>query len=294
MNSHVRHFWSRFRWALVIGAGGSLLALGATQWPRFDATVVPATAGLLLLSAVCRIIRPDDPRRARRVLGLAVAAFALHLAIGMVINRSHTLVGYLGGDAITYDQGARAIAARWQGARVPFPVLGPGKEGFYYALAGLYWVFGAFPVAGLAMNAFFAAALVPLLHDLTERLFGSDAGWWAAVIVTVQPGFLIWTSQLLREAGVIFVLALALNCAVRISTRASPGPLVLLAADLALALTFRADVALAAAAGLAAGSILARKQIVSSVLSAAVVAGMVVVLVGAVGLGRNGYQASSA
>jgi hypothetical protein len=42
-----------------------------------------------------------------------------------------------------------------------------------------------------------------------------------------------------------------------------------------------------------AGLILGRRQVVSSILSAVAVAGMVIVLVGAVGVGRNGYQASS-
>ncbi len=293
MNSPPREIWPRLRAVMAVGATGLLLALGATRFPAFDAEAVPTVAGLLLLLGVCSIVRPEDPGIARRIRRLAVLAFMVHLAIGMVINRSRTLVGYLGGDAITYDQGARVIVARWQGAMIPFPHLGPGKEGFYYALAGLYWAFGVFPVAGLALNAFFAAALVPLFYDLTRRLFGPEAGWYAALIVILQPGFLVWTSQLLREAGILFFLTVALACAIRLADRASPGPVFFLAADLALALTFRADVALVAAAGLTAGLILGRRQDFGSIISAAAVAGMVIVLVGAIGLGHSGYKASS-
>jgi Dolichyl-phosphate-mannose-protein mannosyltransferase len=283
---------SGWRLAAVAGAG-LILAAGATRYPFFDAAVVPLAAGLLLLLAVCHVVRPEDNRVARRVLRLSLAAFVAHAAIGIVINQSPTLIQYLGGDAVTYDQGARMIVAHWHDASVPLPPMGGGKEGFYYAVGGLYWIFGAYPIAGLALNAFFASALVPLLYDLTRRLVGPEAGWWAAVIVTVQPGFLVWTSQLLREAGVIFFLAVGLACTLRLAARASPRPALVLAIDLSLLFTFRADVGLVAAAGLAAGLILGRKHVAGALVTAVLVLGMVGVLVGAVGVGRAGYRAST-
>jgi len=288
-----RRILSLFWRIAIIGGAGLLLALGATRYPLFDAAVVPLLAGLLLLLSVCHVLRPADDAEAQRILRLCLGAFAAHVAIGLIINHSPSLVQYFGGDAVTYDQGARMIVAHWHNQAMPLPIMGAGKEGFYYALGGLYWVFGAYPVAGLALNAFFASALVPVLHDVTRRLFGSHAGWWAALIVTFQPGFLIWTSQLLREAGVIFFLAVALDCTLRLTTRATAGPALVLAADIALLLTFRADVALVAAGGLMAGLILGRKRVVGALLTAVLVLGMVAVLVGAVGLGRAGYHAST-
>ena len=277
----------------AVGGAGLILAAGATRYPFFDAAVVPLAAGLLMLLAVCHVLRPEDNRVATRILRLSLVAFVAHAAIGIVINQSPTLIQYLGGDAVTYDQGARMIVAHWHDASVPLPQMGGGKEGFYYAVGGLYWIFGAYPVAGLALNAFFASALVPLLYDVTRRLVGPEAGWWAAVIVTVQPGFLVWTSQLLREAGVIFFLAVALAGTLRLATRASPGTALVLAIDLSLLLTFRADVGLVAAAGLAAGLILGRKHVAGAAVTAVLVLGMVAVLVGAVGVGRAGYRAST-
>ena len=277
----------------MVATSGLVLALGATRAPVLDAAVVPLVAGFLLLLAVCRAVRPDDTFSAHRVLVLAGASFAAHFLIGIAINSSPTWVQYLGGDAVTYDQGARAIVAHWANAAAPFPYVGPGKEGFYYLLAGLYRVFGAFPVAGLAINAWFSASLVPLLYDITRRLFGAKAGWYAALIVMLQPGFLIWTSQLLREAGLIFFLAVALDCTIRLATRPSMGPALILAADVTLMLTFRADVGLMSAGTLAVGLVIGRRKISTSALSVGAVLLLVAVLVGAVGLGRNGYQATS-
>ncbi|MDP9074436.1 MAG: hypothetical protein M3N98_09745, partial [Actinomycetota bacterium] len=248
----------------MAGGAGLVLALGATVYPLVDAVIVPLVAFGLLLVALCSALRPDDRIAAQRVLRLCLAAFVAHVVIGAIIVNSHQLVIYLGSDAVGYDNAARQIVAHWHDSIVAMPVMGLGKEGFYYALAGLYRVLGVHPVVGVVLNGFFAAALVPLFYDLTRRFFGSAAGWWAAVIVTLQPGFLIWTSQLLREAGVLFFLAVALNCASRIASRASPWPLVILAADLTLLLTFRSDVALVAASGLAAGLIVGHRRVVGA------------------------------
>ncbi len=97
-----------------------------------------------------------------------------------------------------------------------------------------------------------------------------------------------------REAGVVFFLALGLACTMRLVDRATPGPALILVADVAMLLTFRADVALVAAGGLAAGLILGRRRIVGALFTGALVVGMVAILVGGVGLGRSGYRASTA
>lgn len=284
---------SKWRWIPVAVATGLVLAVGSALIPVLDAAIVPTTAGILLLLLVCQAVRPDDSQSARRVMTVAVAVFFAHMLVGLVISQSANFAHSLASDATTYDDGARMIVAHWHHASSPLPRMSPGKEGFYYSLATLYWAFGPFPLAGLALNAFFGAALVPILFDATRRLFGADAGWWAVVIVSLQPGFLVWTSQLLREAGALFFLVVGLNCAIRLATRASFSLALMLAADLGLFLTYRADVALIIAAGLAVGLTLSRREIIGGFLVAATVIAMGVVLVFAVGLGRSGYQLST-
>ncbi|HEX3426029.1 MAG TPA: hypothetical protein VHT30_07850 [Acidimicrobiales bacterium] len=280
-------------WApLAVAAAAAVLAAGAVH-AEIDAVVIPLVAALLILLGVCRLLLPTGTPIGRRVTHLAFVVLALHLLIGVVINSSSTLVSYLGGDAITYNQGAQAIVAHWRNSSAPFPFIGPGKEGFYYLLAGLYWAFGAFPVAGLAINALFSASLVPVMFDLTRRLFGLRAGWVAALIISFQPGFLIWTSQLLREAGVMLFLGVAVNCAVRVSHETKLAPMVILALDLTALLTFRADVAIMAAGGLGVGILLGRRQVVGRALSVAAVTAVMVLLVTAVGVGNKGYQYTS-
>lgn len=283
---------SNVRWVAIAIGTGFVLAVGAALKPSLDAAIIPMVAGILLLLLVCRLVRPEDDRSARRVIAVSLAAFAAHLIIGLIITRSASFAHSLASDATTYDSGARVIVAHWHHAS-ELPVMSKGKEGFYYALAGLYWAVGPYPLAGLLLNALFAAAMVPLLFDLTQRMFGTDAGWWAVVIVTLQPGFLVWPSQLLREAGVLFFLLVALCCAYRLATRATLTVAVILAADIGLFLTFRADVALIVAAGLAVALTLGRRQVVGGFFIAATVVAMSMVLILAIGLGRSGYLSST-
>ena len=214
----MRRLTPRGAWVLVIAPvvlGASMLAA-----PVVVAAVVPTTFMLVCLLVLVRLVATFDGERAlsRRVGRWAFAAFAAHLVIGLLITSSFQLTTYFGGDALQYHYGAQELISHWQfGTPRPGKILAPGKSGFTWLLTGLYLVFGPHPVAGLAVNAFFAAGLVPLMTDTTRRLFGSAAAWYVPPLVLLPVGFLLWPSQLLREAGILFFIAASVNAATRLS-----------------------------------------------------------------------------
>ncbi len=274
--------------ALVIGS-----ALGATvvRLRAVIALVVPAVLGLLVLIALVRwLIRWPDGDAQRRILRWTIISFIVHIIFGLIsTNISYEIRYYLGTDSISYDLIAQAIVQHWTEGE-PLPLVPSGKEGFYYMLAGLYWLFGTHTAAGLAVNAVLAAALVPVMADLTYRLFGPLAARYAALLVVVFPGLFLWTSQLMREAGMLFLLAVALNCSVRLVDRVSPAPLIGLSAALILAFTFRAWVALIVAAGLVVGITLGRSRITSGLATGVGIVVVVAAVMGTSGLGYSGYK----
>jgi hypothetical protein len=190
------------------------------------ALVIPTTFAVLALIALVKaLIRwPDDPQAQRRILRWTLGGFAAHLAFGLVITSLSASLPLLRSDALAYHGLADEIVRHWS-TGVPAPPLPAGKEGFYYLLAGLYWVFGSHTAAGLAVNAMLAAALVPVVSDLTHRLFGVSAARYVPPLLVLLPGIFLWTSQLLKEASVLFLIALAANCAVRMTARLSLGAL---------------------------------------------------------------------
>ncbi len=141
------------------------------------------------------------------------------------------------------------------------------------------------------MNAALAAALVPLVSDTTRRLFGAEAAARVAPIVVLMPGLFLWTSQLIKEAAILALIALSLNCAVRVMDRIALRPLIALTVSLALLFSFRGWVALVVAGGLVAAIAFGRRQLVTGVGTAMGVLGFVVVLL-SFGIGYSGYQAA--
>ncbi len=272
--------------AVVLGAG-------VVHGRALVALALPAVLGaLLLIALVERLLRGADDDARRRVLRWTMVSFAAHLAFGLAVtNAGYDVRYYLATDSLSYHRLATELVGHWTDG-TPIPFIPSGKEGFYYMLAGLYWVFGTHEAAGLAVNAVLAAALVPLTSDTTRRLFGEAAARYAGPLVVLLPGMFLWTSQLMKEAGMLFLLAVALNCAVRLVDRMSPAPLVFLTLSLVLAFTFRAWVALVVAAGILIAVAVSSRHLLAGLgngLSSLIV--VAAVMLGS-GVGYSGYQAA--
>ncbi|MGI8755003.1 MAG: hypothetical protein ACR2MB_03915 [Acidimicrobiales bacterium] len=246
--------------------------------------------GVLAVVATTQLLigRFDDPEAVLLVCRWALASLGVHLAVGLIVVNSGALTSFLGPDAITYDLLATQIAAHWShGAAMPS--LPGGKEGYFYVLAGIYWIFGHSTWAGVALNATLAALLAPVVTDTTWRLFGRPAARYATAIVVVVPGMVLWTSQLLKEAAFVFLVAVAANCAVRLAHRYSAGPLVVLAVVLPVLLTFRSQLGLAVGAGIFAGIVLGRGEVVGGLVGGFLVAVLAAGVV-SLGVGSSGYD----
>ena len=280
-------------WAFTAGAvvTAAVLGVAIVKEPLVVALVVPGVAVVLIVVAVTRYLTASSDARLRRwVTGWTLAAFAIHLAAGIVILSSPTLISYFGGDATTYSTGALGIFQHWtQGGSLPTN-LPAGKTGFYYMLAALFFTFGVHAQAGMIVNAAMAALVVPLLCDATYRHFGPAAVRAVPVMATLLPGFLIWGSQLLREAGVYFFMAVAINCAVRLLHRTSLTALLMMVGAIALMVTFRADVALVAGGALAIAITVGRRNVGGGLASGLGAVALVLALVLGGGLGYSGYR----
>lgn len=274
--------------ALASGLGASVVHFGALV-----ALAVPAILGALVLIALVRgLIRwPDEPG-CHRILWWTIVSFGAHLALGLAVtNAGYDVRYYLATDSIGYHERAVALVNHWTDGTV-MPVIPSGKEGFYYLLGGLYWVFGTHTAAGLAVNAVLGAALVPITSDTTHRLFGPAAARYAGPLVVLLPGMFLWTSQLMKEAAMLFLLAVALNCAVRVVHRIGFAPMAILTVALVLAFTFRAWVALVVAGGLLVAIAISSRHLLSGLgngLSALLV--VMAVMLGS-GVGYSGYEAA--
>ena len=279
--------------ALPVACG---VALGAmiVRGPGGIALLLPAMLGVLVLIGLVHglVTWPEAPSGRTRFLRWTMFAFVSRLAFGLVVTNAGGLIGayILAPDSYAYHNIALDLVQHWKSG-MPIPYIPDGKEGFYYLLAALYWVFGGQTTAGLVINATLAAALVPIVSDTTHRLFGERAAARVPPLVVLMPGLFLWASQLLKEAAILFLIALAVNCAVRIMHRATLRPLLGLTLSLALLFTFRGWVALVVAGGLVAAVAFGRREVVSGVSTAVGVLAFIVVIL-SFGVGYSGYQAA--
>lgn len=259
----------------------------------------PTASALLTLALVCGLSAGLLARRltdsygscitVRSVVRWTLLAFVVHLLLSLLIHA----VLYDQSDAKTYHREAVRIVQHWHDASFPVPALPHGKEGFYYLLAGLFWLFGPENLAGLILNAGLAAALVPLVTDLTHRLLGDQAARYVPPFVLLLPGLLLWTSQLLKEAAVTFLIAVALNCGARLLTRLTLPVLLVLAVALSMLFTMRSYVGIVVAAGVVAGVAFGRPSMVRGVWTGVAAAGVLALLVVGTGVGYSGYQTAT-
>lgn len=267
------------------------VGLGIVRTPPVIALLAPATIGVLALVLLTRnLSRGEDASAQRRLLTWTLTAFGVHVLLGLAIHGVGARL-LAETDASYYHDAAGQIVDHWTRG-FPLPVLPSGKEGFFYLLSVVYWVFGPSPVAGLMVNAVMAAAVVPILSDTTRRLVGSSAARHLPPLLVLLPSFLMWSSQLLREAGVLFLVAVAANCAVRLGDHLAPGRFVGLAASLALLFTFRGNVALLVAGGLLAGLAIGRRELLSGLTLGIGTLVVLLILVLGLGLGYSGYRIS--
>jgi len=255
------------------------------------ALILPGMVGVLVLVAMVLRLTDffDDEDALRRVMWWTMVSFGAHLLVGLLITNIGPLRGYLGPDSLGYHAGAVDIVQHWR-LDYPLPDLPSGKEGFFYALAGLYWLVGTEPTAGLVMNATLAAAMVPLMADLTNRLAGPRAAHKIPPLLVLLPGLMLWPSQLLREAGMLFLLVLVANLGVRLSERVTVPSLLGLVVSIAVMLTFRGYIAVVVAGTVLCGVALSKRHLLAGVGTAisAVLIGSILVL--SFGLGYAGYQ----
>lgn len=277
---------------VVVGTAATVgIGLSVVQAPWVYALVVPALISFGILWLVLRWTAAgdaDDPAVAR----WTYLSYILHLGLSLAIGSSKLTVRFFGNDANLYHKDSIALARHWSEG-TPKPLLPAGKEGFFYALAQLYELIGPHRVGGLALTSLCSAVLVPLMADTTRRLFGTRARVALIPLIVLLPGFMVWTSQLLREAPIMATLALGTNLAVRISERFSPTYLAMLALTVATLFTLRGNVGYVFAAGLLVGLAVGGHHLVAGVTTSVAMLGLVGTLILGGGLGESGYQSSS-
>jgi hypothetical protein len=198
----------------------------------------------------------------------------------------------LGGDQFTYDDWGSKLVAIWLGNPTGEDMLtyralnSASGWGMTYFTAAIYAVCGRNMLAAQFLCCVIGAATAPLIYVCAEEIYHNRrVSKYSAILVAFFPGFIVWSSQLLKDGLIIFLLVLIITMVLKLQKRFSYLMIAVLAASLFGILSLRFYiffiVAVAVAGTFIIGSDGSIKTIVRGFVSIVLI-GVVLTYVGAI------------
>jgi 4-amino-4-deoxy-L-arabinose transferase-like glycosyltransferase len=159
---------------------------------------------------------------------LFLGALVVRLAFGIFIH-VFELRDFFGGDARTYDFNGWRLVEYWTGQvfsddmalQRAWSLEGPGW-GMNYLVAGVYYLTGRNIFAAQSLCAVFGAATAPMVYYCATKMFRNNrVAKISAVLIAIFPSFVIWSSQLMKDGLIIFLLVLAMTMVLQLQERFS-------------------------------------------------------------------------
>lgn len=162
------------------------------------------------------------------LLKLFVSALLLRVLIGTAIFVFNGQ-GFFGGDATTYDFVGNAQLSAWYGDRYALMLVnlfvGKGEGsgwGMIYFVASVYGLVGRNMLAIQLINAVVGAVTAVIIFLCAQEVFGNlRVARLAAFAVAFYPSLVLWSSQGLKDAPIVFLLALSILATLRLGQRFS-------------------------------------------------------------------------
>lgn len=158
-------------------------------------------------------------------VGLALALFFVSLWRLPVLGGLQLSDGfwYFGQDSLTYHSFAESIAAAWQ-KRGEFPHMG-AEAGQNVYVGTIYYLLGTHPLHVILLNAWYTT-LAALMAFLLTQQFTDDirSARIAAMLIAFWPSMILWSTQILKDSLVIFLILAELYLLITIWS-APPGSL---------------------------------------------------------------------
>ena len=188
---------------------------------------------LLSVAALPIIVKnSNDPNFISRLYFSGLGARVLFGTIVYATDMSR----FFGGDALTYDSRARMIVDYWQGLIpvatpeiIRFTATSGSGWGMHYLVSSIYYVFGRNPLAAQAFCWVFGALIGPAVYICALRMFkNSRVARTAGVLTAFFPAFVIWSSQLLKDGLIIFLLVVVIIAILQLQEKFSLASLAIL------------------------------------------------------------------
>jgi dolichyl-phosphate-mannose-protein mannosyltransferase len=249
---------------LLIGLGllicGAMIFLQPTHAPS-----ALAMCALVSLPTTIILIRTRNDKAF--LLRLFLIGLLARMVIGTIIFTAG-LEDFFGGDATTYDIFGQSLVQSWHGddfhrqAYENFVASGASAWGMLYLVAGVYELIGTNIFAIQLINASVGSATAIIVYNVAQTLFNNTrVSRVAAVLVSLFPSLVLWSSQALKDGLIILALVLCILATVRLMEKITIGYVVVLSLSLAALLSLRFYIFYMMAAAVAGSFIIGMKTL---------------------------------
>lgn len=155
-----------------------------------------------------------------------LGALLVRLAFGVFIH-VFEYRDFFGADAETYDFNGWRLVEYWLGQvssddlalQRAWSTAGPGW-GMNYLVGGIYYVIGRNIFAAQSFCAVFGAATAPMVYFCAAKMFSNKrVAKISAIAIAFFPSFIIWSSQLMKDGLIIFLLVLAMTMVLQLQEK---------------------------------------------------------------------------
>jgi len=155
-----------------------------------------------------------------------LAALLARLGLGLVIHL-FDLRGVFGPDAGFYDHAGQRLAEIWQGLPVPDDELTLSANqtaqsgwGMNYVVGLIYFICGQSILAAQSFCGFIGALTAPMAYFCAEKVFNNQrVAKISALSIALFPSFIVWSSQLLKDGLVIFLLVVTITMVLQLQKK---------------------------------------------------------------------------
>ena len=204
----------------------AVLALGIITLTSVEGAISVLFSVGLSFAVIMIISRAadDDPFPVTIFL---IALFA-RLLLGLIIHYFE-LRNVFGPDAFLYDAAGQRLAEIWSGDAAgankitnrAIMTVGTGW-GMSYLVGAIYFVFGKSMLVAQSFCGVIGAATAPLVYFCAQRIFNNRrVSRFAAIGIAVFPAFIIWSSQILKDGLIIFLLVASMTAVMEIQKKFS-------------------------------------------------------------------------
>lgn len=209
---------------LIVLCSLAALGLSFVSFPNGALSVL-----LILFIAVpaISIIQKSSEEKAF-LTNIFLVALLLRIGLGTVIH-IFDLRNVFGPDATLYDEVGKRMMELWQGLPVPNDFLTqraatPDSSGWgmFYVVAAIYYIFGPGILIAQSFCGTIGALTAPMVYFCAHKIFeNKKVATISAVSVAIFPSFVIWSSQLLKDGLIIFLLVCVMTAVLHLQKKFS-------------------------------------------------------------------------